>query len=280
MPKVKKIIFLLMLIFLSFLVTFKFLAKINNSKANPFDTYPGLKTGDILLWSNTSLDSLAIQELTDGSYSHAALLYKDSRKQTWALDTYPQQGLRYVKLNEYLAPKQFKLIRIALVRYKGKINTRRMEKWIKKLVQNKNNIVFDSDLIFDADELQIDKLDQISYRIYCSELIYKILRECASDKLNLYDNDYNRIMKKWETLSSRPKSKKASALDFIKLHYLKLNLKKLKDDRSNVLITPKGLLRSGTYKVIKEVEISKDLSDIKRLLRISEEAETQKTENR
>jgi hypothetical protein len=222
---------------------------------------------------------MAIQELTDGSYSHSALLYKDPKDQIWVLDTYPQQGLRYLRLEEYLAPKEFKLVRIAFARYKGKIDIRHIEEWIKKLVENKKTILFDPDLIFDADELQFDRLNQTSYRIYCSELIYKILKECASDKLKLSDNDYNRIMKKWETLSSQPKSKKSSALDFIKLYYLKLNLKKLKEGRAKVLITPNGMLRSGAYTIIKEVEISKDLLDIKRLLRISEEAETQKTEN-
>jgi hypothetical protein len=145
-----------------------------------------------------------------------------------------------------------------------------MEHLIKKLVENKSHILFDPDLIFDADELQFDRLNQSSYRIYCSELIYKLLKECTGSQRNLYENDYDRVMMKWKIASSQPKRKAQSALDFIKLYYLKLNLKKLKDDHLKVLITPNGLLRSGSYNIIKEIEISKDLSDIKRLLQISE----------
>lgn len=231
-----------------------------------------IRTGDILLWSNTSIDSMAIQELTDGPYSHSGLVHKDEQNRIWILDTYPEKGLRHILLEDYLTPKEFKLVNVGLIRLKGALNVPLLETHIQKLLENQHRIVFDNNLIFDGASFDLNQLSRPSYAIYCSELIYVLLRNSSSATL-LYENDYDRIMKKWDILKSKPKGKRPSALDFIKLYYLKLNLKKLRDDKDKILITPNGILRSGAYNVIKEIEVSKDLEDIKRLLRISEETE-------
>jgi hypothetical protein len=224
-----------------------------------------LQTGDILLWANNSIDSLVVQELTDGPYSHTALIHRHRDGKIWVMDTYPEAGLRYMPIDEYLNPKEFKLTRVGIMRFRGKIDLPLMEEYIHQLLKNQHQISFDNALIFDDSRFELETLKNQAYPLYCTEIIYQIMRHCTVST-DLYVNDYDRIMHKWETLSAQTKGKKLSPLQFIKLFYLKLNLKKLKESTLKILITPNGMRRSPSFEMIYEVELLEDAHDLRKVL--------------
>src|SRR5574341_78289 len=106
-----------------------------NAILDPSDPDRKPRTGDLLLWSTTSMKSILIQEMTDGPYSHCALLYRDAENRVWALDVYPGKGLRYMTLEEYLKPPgERPIVRAGLIRYQGPLDTSIIEQEIKRLV--------------------------------------------------------------------------------------------------------------------------------------------------
>jgi hypothetical protein len=209
------------------------------------------RTGDILLWSNTSIDSLTIQALTDGRYSHCGLIYRDSENQIWVMDIHPRSGLRTLPLHEYVHPKGFELVNIGLMRYQGTLNQDLLKIYIDRLLSHKDHIVFDGSMIDEGLDMNLDLLEKNSYSLYCSELIFKILAHCTSGTV-LYENDYDRVMSKWTILSSS-KTKILNPFDSIKLLFFNFHLKKLKTHSNKILISPNGFVRSGAFKILKEI---------------------------
>lgn len=237
---------------------------ISKSKPTSENWKEALKTGDILLWANSSIDSLVVQELTDGPYSHTALIHRHVDGKIWILDTYPETGLRYMKLDEYLNPKGFRLTRLGIMRLKANINLDLLEKYIRQLLKYQNKITFDNELIFDESGFNLEALKSQAYPLYCSELIYQILKQSTSAG-ELYVNDYDRIMQKWNTLSAETKGKSLTPLQFIKLFYLRLNLKRLKESPVKILITPNGMRRSPSFEMIYETELMEDTYDLRKI---------------
>lgn len=176
-----------------------------NSVLRTGEIEDSLRTGDLLLWSNTTMDSLAIQELTDGPYSHCAIIYKTDNNTFRVMDTYPLQGLRTMSLSEYLAPKEFKLTRVALLRYQGILNSVCIQSSIHKLIAHKSQITFDPSMILEDENSNLDDLGQNTHAIYCSELVLYIVKPCIEGAHSIYENDFSRVMAKWQILESRSK---------------------------------------------------------------------------
>jgi hypothetical protein len=221
------------------------------------------QTGDILLWSNTSIDSLTIQALTDGDYSHCGLIYRDSESKVWVMDIHPKSGLRLLPLDEYVHPKNFELVNIGLMRYRGKLNQDLIKVYIDRLLSHKDRIRFDGSMVDEGLDLDLDLLEKNSYSLYCSELVYKILMHCTSGAV-LYENDYDRVMNKWAILSSSKTI--LNPFDSVKLFFFNFHLKKLKTHSNKILISPNGFVRSGAFNILKEIRDLAEPHRVKKFL--------------
>ena len=209
-------------------------------------------TGDILVWANTSMDSLIIQELTDGRYSHCGLVYKDENDEVWILDAFPRFGLRFMRLKNYLEPRgTVKLINVGLLRYKEPINIDTVNQYVHELIRMRDHVIFDKFMILDIESLELKDLENNSIKLYCCEMIYWIFRQ-ASDTENFFSNDYDRVMTKWALLASKAKDG-VGPIDLVKLFYIKLYLNKLRAHPRKILITPNGMIRSGSFEIIQEI---------------------------
>lgn len=236
-----------------------------NSLLYPKNPEKQLRTGDILLWTTTSMKSVLIQEMTDGPYSHCALLYRNSDGRVWVLDTYPHQGLRYMPLDYYLEPQEHPMVKIGIMRYRGDLNLSLLEKRFQTLVKHKEQIGFDNKMVYDGSKFDLNNLGQKPYEIYCAELIFEILKDCTLNS-GLYENDYDRVMTKWEIFSAEGKRKDLPLVNTVKLFYLKSYLGKLKEDSNKVLISPNGFIRSGAFKLINEIQGPVEIGAVKKYL--------------
>lgn len=217
-----------------------------------FLSAPRLRTGDLVFWSNTSMDSLIIQELTDGPYSHCGMIYEDRLGKIWVLDAFPRSGLRVLTLEDYLEPRgNVQWINIALIRYRGALNGAILRRWIEALINARDHFVFDRKMIYEPSDLDITNPMKHKRPLYCAELIHGVLSAAAHNRV-IYENDFGRVMAKWDRLGSRASRKGLSPVDLVKLFYMRLYLKDLRNHRNKVLITPNGLLRGGSFETVAE----------------------------
>ena len=203
------------------------------------------------MWSDTSIESLAIQHTTDGLYSHCGLIHNDAQGNIYAMDVYPKHGLRYKRLEDYLKPEKNELVRVGLLRYKGNLDKQCIEDFVEELRRKKEDIKFDSKMIFEKDDLFLGDIQ----KLYCTELIYFIFKSCNMGA-SVIENDYGLIMKKWKNHKMR------SWWDIVKRMYLKKHLGRLREADHKIVYTPNGIVRGGFFDILQEIKGPAESYDI------------------
>jgi hypothetical protein len=145
------------------------------------------KTGDVVLRMMDASDSAGIAKITDSNYSHSGIIQvKDGR--VWVLDSYPRSGdsTVLIRFEEFFADHAGeKIIRGVVLTITG-------------LSDGIRNAINDIIKKYDAAETTFDrsfKIDDSQYVLYCSELVWRVLKEAGAPNLppNEFEFTKNRV---------------------------------------------------------------------------------------
>jgi len=222
-----------------------------------------VQSGDVILWSTSSIKSLLVEEMTDGVYSHAGLLHEGPDKTWWALDIYPEKGLRHERLENYLKDSKHPLTRVAVFRCKFDLDQSLLEESIENIIRPDHEISFNENMIYNDVLLEdIYRKDSVT-SLYCMELVLKLLEKAAGRPLQI-DNDFERVMTKWQMVKEGKQVNGLSPITAVKKFYLRAKLGNLKASRDKKLITPNGVARSPHFEMIRHVEGGFETSAVKK----------------
>lgn len=212
-----------------------------------------LRSGDIILWSTSSVKSLLVEEMTDGHYSHTAILHQGPEKEFWVLDIYPEKGLRHMRLADYLKESKHPITRVAFLRYQFELDVHQLEESIRGIVRPDHTISFNENMIYSKTSLEDIYKKDSSTSLYCTELVLKLLEKAAGRPIQI-DNDFERVMAKWQMVKEGKQVNGLSPITAVKKFYLRAKLGNLKNSPEKKLFTPNGLARSSDFKVLREAQ--------------------------
>lgn len=219
------------------------------------------QTGDILLWADVSINSLAVQSMTDGSYSHCGLIHQEDNGTMWLLDVYPGEALRYRSLEEILKTHKNIFTRVALMRSKHFLDKSVISKYIQEVLSFRNRFMFDQDMILDFRDLSRMRESSSVIFVYCTELV-SALYQASGFTLDCFGNDYQRVIDKWTASRDHPKS----VISFFQRFYMTQYLRKLQHDPDKILLSPNGILRSKAFSLVCEIKGHAQPKAMKRVL--------------
>jgi hypothetical protein len=222
-----------------------------------------VQSGDVILWSTSSIKSLLVEEMTDGVYSHAGLLHEGPDKTLWALDIYPKKGLRHERLEDYLKDSKNPITRVAVFRCKFKPDKQLLEECIQNIIRPDHTISFNESMIYNGISLEELYKKGSTASLYCTELVLKILEKAAAHALYI-DNDFERVMTKWQMVLEGKQINGMSPITAVKKFYLRAKLGQLKNSRDKKLMTPNGIARSPDFEIIRHVEGNFETSSMKK----------------
>ncbi len=158
----------------------------------PLELLPTLETGDIILRTSVSLDSMVLSRVSLGPYSHIGLVYRDSNHELFVLESFPDIGLRKYKIYNFLAPRQDRIFRIKILQFKEK-NRDLLKKSIEAMVQYSHHIHFDMKFIYDKSIPSIEDLKRNEYNYYCVEMVNMAFQMAYGPNFLNWPNDYDKI---------------------------------------------------------------------------------------
>jgi hypothetical protein len=154
------------------------------------------KTGDIVLRMMSAEDSEGLATITDSNYSHSGIIQVKSGR-VWVLDSYPgrkdssgslaEDSTTLIRFEEFYSDHGTeKIVRGIVLRVKG----------LSRKVRNDISALID---FYAAESTSFDrefKIDNGDYVLYCSELVWRILKEAGAPVLppNEFDFTKERIM--------------------------------------------------------------------------------------
>ena len=211
-----------------------------------------IKTGDLFLWGSKNMDSVIIQKFTDGPYSHAGIIWRDSLNYLWLIDVHPGTGLRRQLLRDFLDKQRRELVSVAIVKYKGDIDREEIKRRLDAFWQNKANVKFDRAMALEKgkDFNALMRGEELS--LYCTEFILRIYEGVLTGK-KIFENDYQRVYDKKEILNMISDMDEEIIREFqfwLGLNHIELFEKWLTAHRQPVLISANGMIRSDAFEII------------------------------
>lgn len=222
-----------------------------------------LDSGDIILRSAATLDSLVLSRTGLGPYSHIGLVYKSVEGKISVLETFPSKGLQIHTLDYFLNPRHGKVIRLKFLKFNG-ADRFKIHRVLETMIQYSENINFD--MAFEVDE-EIPSLEELKvnqYNYYCVEMVNKSFEIAYGKDFLQLPNDYDGII---NHIKKELGFYKENAAVYFK--YKQLRMLQFKDAifslNRKIIYTPNGILKSKYFDVIFEGE---DLSIVSDRLKI------------
>ena len=159
---------------MSFLFVIFSVISTGNLKAELFPSQnivDSLETGDLILRTSATLDSMVLSRTTLGPYSHLGLIYRDNQGKLFVLETFPNKGLQVHEYEAFVNPRIGRTFRIRLLRFTGGQRQNLIDV-IETFINNSQNIYFDMGLVMDEHIPTIDELKtNKKFDYYCVEMV-------------------------------------------------------------------------------------------------------------
>ncbi len=222
-----------------------------------------LSTGDIILRTGATLDSMVLSRVTIGPYSHLGLVYRDEGNQILILETFPDKGLQIHHLDEFLKPSIGKTFRVKILKFNGK-NPEKLQQVISTIVKYAYNIRFDINFVFDHEIPSIDDFSKKQYDYYCVEMVNMIFQIAYGADFLKWPNDYEKVEKHLRDQMEFYKQNAKIYFDHTELRMIHF-MNTVFNLQDKILLTPTGILNSSYFDSVFEGE---DLSLLPEKLKV------------
>jgi hypothetical protein len=231
------------------------------------------ETGNVVLRLMNAEDSAGLAKITESHYSHSGIVQVGAGGRVWVLDSYPDRGAgaaedstQLIRFEEFFADHHGEQIVQGLVlRIDGV--TAEVKKQINDLIDR-----------YAADKTKFDrqfKVDNGDYVLYCSELVWRILKEAGSTVLppNEFDRTKQQVDQLIGLLQGIIAIQKLQKVDTAKseeqLRTLQRLLGEFQGAGAKELYSPGGLERTGGLKPVAGFTREGNISGVFKLVVVS-----------
>jgi len=212
-----------------------------------------IQTGDLFLWATNEMDSVLVQKFTEGPYSNAGVLSVEADGKILLYLVYPGQGLIRSPIEDYFRNERDSLVSVAVVRYKGTLDSKDVSRRLDQFWLRKDQIEFDRSMALEPGMDYAALLNGRNLYLYCTEFIYRLYEGIMTGPV-FFENDFQRVYMQKETFQ-------AVTADSEILEQFKRWVgvqpgeqfqRWLTEHKSQILISPNGMLRGGGFDVLFE----------------------------
>ncbi|MBN2143266.1 MAG: hypothetical protein JW774_01450 [Candidatus Aureabacteria bacterium] len=130
-----------------------------------------LRTGDILFYTPSGIESDMIADSMESDYSHCGLVWVRKDK-PYIIQVAPRADLLILPMEDVLVPRSIPVMRIGIFRYKGKLDEMEMEYLLTLVDKQKEAIIFDDYFIPNPLIKTPENYFQENPFLFCTEFPY------------------------------------------------------------------------------------------------------------